>query len=472
MKIVFISNLFPRPDQPQRGMFNRQLVEALASRASVEVIVPTPGRAAMSMEQGAVSQSDLCCDVQYVPVPHVPLLGRNIASWLHARALRRLKSKLLSADVVLASWLYPDACAAVGICVELGIPVWIQVLGSDIYHLKSRTRRSIILDACSRAAGIICVAQHLKDALVNAGVDEGKVHVVPNGVDGKLFHSREWGSLTKDTEAQRGGEDVSRPAPPPREPHPSLIQSYGGQAEHAEVERRRSDADLAEEASSGRAAQRNGVKISDNPVHPVKNSSTEVLWVGNLVDVKDPDLMLDVWERLQQHDAVSPSGLRSPVSGFPLTRLRLVMIGDGPRRDHLERKAEEMGMANTIDFLGQLPHEEVARRMACARMLCLTSRSEGMPNVILEALASGLPVVATDVGAVKAMLKDCEACRVVARGSALVDRFAGAVTEVADINVARSASLVKRLLRSWDDMADDILALMLADAKLTSADVV
>jgi glycosyltransferase involved in cell wall biosynthesis len=87
-----------------------------------------------------------------------------------------------------------------------------------------------------------------------------------------------------------------------------------------------------------------------------------------------------------------------------------------------------------------------------------------MPNVVLEALASGLPVVATDVGQVSEMLKDCEWCRVVSRGDALVARLADAVSEVAIMQADRGPLAKAKCVRSWCDMAKDVVELLSGEA--------
>lgn len=80
--------------------------------------------------------------------------------------------------------------------------------------------------------------------------------------------------------------------------------------------------------------------------------------------------------------------------------LRLDIVGDGPDRAGLERLAEELGIASAVTFHGQLERERVAERMRAADLFVLPSLWENLPCVIIEALASGLPVVATRVGGV------------------------------------------------------------------------
>jgi glycosyltransferase involved in cell wall biosynthesis len=73
----------------------------------------------------------------------------------------------------------------------------------------------------------------------------------------------------------------------------------------------------------------------------------------------------------------------------------LVLVGSGADRRRLERLAEQMGVSRRVHFLGY--RQDVAEILARAELFVLSSRWEGMPNVVLEAMAAGKPIVATDV---------------------------------------------------------------------------
>jgi glycosyltransferase involved in cell wall biosynthesis len=73
----------------------------------------------------------------------------------------------------------------------------------------------------------------------------------------------------------------------------------------------------------------------------------------------------------------------------------LLLVGDGPERKALEQQATELGIAGRVHFLGWQPR--VAELLKLADLLLLPSRWEGMPNVLLEAMAARLPVVSTAV---------------------------------------------------------------------------
>jgi teichuronic acid biosynthesis glycosyltransferase TuaC len=112
-----------------------------------------------------------------------------------------------------------------------------------------------------------------------------------------------------------------------------------------------------------------------------------ILFVGLLVPVKNVDLLLRAYARLRgQLD-------------MPLT-----IAGDGVLRPNLEELAAELGIADTVHFLGYRSRGEVASLMQRARFLALPSSSEGYPLVVAEALACGTPVVASRVGGIPEIL--------------------------------------------------------------------
>ena len=126
----------------------------------------------------------------YLPAAYVPLIGRDRSWRTYEWSLRAAVHLFDEADVVYASWLYPDGVAAVNFAASRGKPAWLMVLGSDTFHLDYPHRKKAILDACEKAQGVVCVCNLLKERLVAAGVAAEKVHVVSNGVDTGKFYYR------------------------------------------------------------------------------------------------------------------------------------------------------------------------------------------------------------------------------------------------------------------------------------------
>jgi glycosyltransferase involved in cell wall biosynthesis len=90
----------------------------------------------------------------------------------------------------------------------------------------------------------------------------------------------------------------------------------------------------------------------------------------------------------------------------PVLNVRLVMVGEGPERERVESEARAAGVLGRVVFAGHTAN--VRPYYAAADVLALPSHSEGSPNVLLEAMAAGLPVVATTVGGVPEIATDEE----------------------------------------------------------------
>jgi glycosyltransferase involved in cell wall biosynthesis len=123
-----------------------------------------------------------------------------------------------------------------------------------------------------------------------------------------------------------------------------------------------------------------------------------IVYVGRIDVQKDVEaLVTEIYspERFPEHD--------------------LVLVGDGPQRQALERAVAQSASAERIHFAGY--REDVAQIMAASDLLVLPSRWEGMPNVVLEAMAAARPVVATDVEGVAEALGPLAADQVVGRAA-------------------------------------------------------
>ncbi len=154
---------------------------------------------------------------------------------------------------------------------------------------------------------------------------------------------------------------------------------------------------VANSASLARLSERTDpfpVRIIPNGVnadyfHPASNSERSdgqtfrILFVGRLHAQKNVALLLR-----------AVAGMRSEGA----TQVHLEVVGDGPERVELERRAGLLGLSTCVAWHGWCSKEETA--VLYRRSDCLVNPSiyEGMPNTVLEAMASGLPVVASDVG--------------------------------------------------------------------------
>lgn len=112
-----------------------------------------------------------------------------------------------------------------------------------------------------------------------------------------------------------------------------------------------------------------------------------ILFVGNFLPVKNPLLLIRALKDIHNE-----------------TGTKLVLIGEGPLETGIRAVVQSSGLGTAVTFAGQLPAEDVAQYMRAADVLCLPSWNEGVPNVVLEAFASGLPVVSSDVGGIHEVL--------------------------------------------------------------------
>jgi glycosyltransferase involved in cell wall biosynthesis len=129
---------------------------------------------------------------------------------------------------------------------------------------------------------------------------------------------------------------------------------------------------------------RNGIdaEVFRPGIGPRDDDALVVGYVGRLSPEKNPALFLRVAARLH---AQSP-------------RTRFVVIGDGPLRAELEALCESLSLCGALTFTGEC--DDMPARYRGLDLLLLTSSHEGTPLAVLEAMASGVPVVATDVGGV------------------------------------------------------------------------
>ena len=116
-----------------------------------------------------------------------------------------------------------------------------------------------------------------------------------------------------------------------------------------------------------------------------------VVSIGKLVSIKGLPVLIEAWSALGARGCVGPDDA-------------LLIIGTGPDAPKLRRMA--VSSAAPIRFLGPLAQTDLATWLRAADLLCLPSMNEGTPNVVIEALACGKPVVASRVGAVPEFVQE------------------------------------------------------------------
>jgi glycosyltransferase involved in cell wall biosynthesis len=332
MRVVIVTKIFPSSLEPLSSPFARQQIAELSRQCDVEVLVAIPtfptarltGIPARAARLSALPAGERIHGVRvtYVRQLYVPKVGLSSAVPLYLASLWEHRERIRRADVVFATWAYPDGCAAVLAARALNKPCVVKVHGSDVnVVLKRRTARWVAACLLPKAQAVVAVSSRLAEELESLGVEPSRITIVRNGVDRSLFFPR-------DRQAERAALGVPREAP-------------------------------------------------------------VILFVGRVEPQKGVGELLAAFDRLRAR----------------LPRAKLVMIGDGPAAGAVRDHARRLGDGAVL-LLGPRPHSEVARWMGASDLLALPSWAEGTPNVVLESLASGRPVVATPVGGIAEVLSD------------------------------------------------------------------
>jgi glycosyltransferase involved in cell wall biosynthesis len=327
MRLLLITNVFPSPLHPTKGVFNLELVRALRrSSHDVRVICPiawTDEVAGLRSGRHIPPKRSHAADDVLTVFPRFyfspKILRRHYGGfmWHSVRATLRRQVAEFRPDAVIGYWAHPDGEVAVRAARLANVPAIVMVGGSDVLLMTGHgARRRCVLNVLRAADAVVPVSNNLRNKLIEFGIDSNKVHVVERGVDTSVFHP--------------GDRDEARALVGLHFPEPML------------------------------------------------------LWVGRMVPVKGLDILLTACTKLRQR------GLS----------FQLCLVGDGPLRGALERQADANGLRDVVRFIGVVSHHQLADWYRASDLIVLPSRSEGVPNVLREALACGKPYVASNVGGV------------------------------------------------------------------------
>jgi teichuronic acid biosynthesis glycosyltransferase TuaC len=117
-----------------------------------------------------------------------------------------------------------------------------------------------------------------------------------------------------------------------------------------------------------------------------------ILSVGNLLELKGHHIAIEAL-RLLPDDT------------------NLIIVGSGPEKERLERRVTELELSDRVRLVGQIPNDELRWLFSAADALALCSSREGWPNVLLESMACGTPVIATNIGGVPEIIRTATAGR-------------------------------------------------------------
>lgn len=132
----------------------------------------------------------------------------------------------------------------------------------------------------------------------------------------------------------------------------------------------------------------NGVEVPPQPWTPPNSGSDRVIsYLGRLHEQKAVDVLIRAFAVIRE-----PEG----------EEMQLKVIGDGPARSTLEGLADDLGLGGSIEFLGEV--KDIDQPLSETHVVVLPSVAEGMSNVLLEAMARGISVVASDIPSNRALI--------------------------------------------------------------------
>jgi teichuronic acid biosynthesis glycosyltransferase TuaC len=326
MRVLVLSSTFPSVNQPTRGVFVRERIRRLAKRCEVVVAAPVPWfpmNRWIRKERATVPflehQDGLT--VYHPRFFSLPRYGKWLDGVLYFLCLIRFVARLrreFPFEVIDAHFAFPDGLAATLLAKVFGCRVVVTLRGSIVRLSGYRLHRPQLRWVLRHADRVTAVSESLKGVAEGLGVPPGRVRVIPNGVDPKVF------SAMDRQEARR----------------------LCGLPENARV----------------------------------------LLTVGGVYPGKGQHTVVDL--------------LPSLMARYPETLY--VMVGKPRPGETYERRLREavgkLGLDGHVLFAGPRPHAELRRWFSAADVSVLATQSEGWPNVLLESIACGTPVVATHVG--------------------------------------------------------------------------
>ncbi|WP_183045437.1 glycosyltransferase family 4 protein [Microbacterium sp. AG238] len=140
------------------------------------------------------------------------------------------------------------------------------------------------------------------------------------------------------------------------------------------------------------------------PADPPPAERTSMVWVGRFEATKDPLLAIHAMSSLPPD-------------------YQLTMIGGGSLLEHARTTVDDLGLAERVRIIGPVSKQEVAERLRSSELLLMTSQHEGFPRAVVEALASGLPVVTTAGGEPNGLVREAY------NGTRISKRSAAAVAD-------------------------------------------
>ena len=208
MRILGLTNLYPSPWFPLRGVFNRQIFRALSRQDESRVIAPISWTDELKVRRSRKDIPHLprkaTLDGILVEHPRYlfpPKVLRGFYGHCFLQSVKGAFGRVVEEfrpDVVLAAWAYPDGWAAVELAHRFGLPAVVKLHGSDVLmQSKIPACRYRIASCLRNADGVIAVSRDLETKAIALGADPSRVRTVYDGVDPTIFHPGDRGEARR-----------------------------------------------------------------------------------------------------------------------------------------------------------------------------------------------------------------------------------------------------------------------------------
>lgn len=335
MNILVFTTLYPNNIWPNHGVFVKERMTRVArlEACRLKVVAPVPYSPAVKLgwrwRFSRVAQQEVIEGVEvyhprYLMTPKVGMSLYGMSMFLSLLPKVKEIQRSFAFDLIDAHYVYPDGFAALLLGRFFRKPVVVSARGSDINLFATLPIiRRLLQFTLRRADKVIAVCQALRQGIMQLGIPEEDVIVVPNGVDPDKFYP-----FSK----QEARRSLGLPA------HKTILLSVGG-----------------------------------------------------LVPIKGFDFLI--------------KALKLLLKRIPGGNLHLVIVGQGPCRRKLEKLVSALHLDGDVFLAGPASHQDLYLWYNAADLFCLASSREGWPNVLLESLACGTPVVATKVSGIPEVVR-------------------------------------------------------------------
>jgi glycosyltransferase involved in cell wall biosynthesis/peptidoglycan/xylan/chitin deacetylase (PgdA/CDA1 family) len=198
MRFFFLTNDFPNPYQPTKGLFNLSLARALGREHNVQVVSPIPWVdewQAWTKKVGSLGPERVAIldgiKAHYPRYYYPPRILRHRYGFCYWSCIRSTVWGLINErlpDAILSYWAYPDGDAAIRLARMIGVPAAVIIGGSDVLMLpKAQRWRRCVLRVLRDADAVLAVSRDLRSKIIDLGASPEKVHTWSQGVDTDRF---------------------------------------------------------------------------------------------------------------------------------------------------------------------------------------------------------------------------------------------------------------------------------------------